>query len=131
VYAGFEVTRFYDPILSKLVVWGEDRETARRRAVLSLSGYIISGIKTTIEFLRDVIAHPEFIRGRTYTDFLQKNMSDWSDSVSKEYLDLALIASAIHSYGTSSGPKGDLVPEERHPGPWSTLGRWRLGEGKS
>jgi acetyl-CoA carboxylase biotin carboxylase subunit len=131
VYAGFEVTRFYDPILSKLVVWGEDRETARQRAVLSLSGYVISGIKTTIEFLRDVIAHPEFIQGRTYTDFLQKNMSDWSDSVSKEHLDLALIASAVHSYVESSGPKVDSVAEERFPGPWFTLGRWRLGEGKS
>lgn len=131
IYSGFEITRFYDPILSKLVVWGEDRETARQKAVMALSDYIISGIKTTVGFLLDVVNHPEFIAGRTYTDFIQKNMSDWKEPETKEYVDLALIASAVHSYTKSSTPKGQPDTRRKSPSPWLTLGRWRVGERKS
>ncbi len=131
IYSGCHVTTFYDPILSKLVVWGEDRETARRKATLALSDYVILGIKTTIGFLLDVVNHPDFIAGRTYTDFIKKNMPNWRESEVEEHLDLAIIASAVHSYKKSFAPGSTTDTRERSPSPWLTLGKWRAGERKS
>lgn len=131
IYSGFEVTRFYDPILSKLVVWGEDREAARRKAALALSNYVILGIKTTVNFLLDLLNHPEFKAGKTYTDFIQKNMSGWRESEAEEEVQIALISSAIHSYEKQSGLRTPVKTPERTYNPWLTLGRWRISEEKS
>jgi len=124
IYSGFEVPMHYDPILSKLIVWGEDRESARRKMISALSDYVILGIKTTIPFLLDLMAHPEFIAGRTHTDFLNKNMSGWRERRG-EFLDEALVAAAIISYEKANDRKRRA--QERIPTPWATLGRWRLG----
>ena len=127
IRTGFEVTRFYDPILSKLVVWGEDRETARRKGVLALSDYVILGIRTTVGFLLDVLQHPAFIEGKTHTDFIERNMSGWSESGTDEHLNVALIASAIDSCRKSSTRRGPVTVWEETRNPWLTLGRWRTG----
>ncbi len=130
IYSGYEVTRFYDPILSKLVVWGENRETARQKAVLALSDYVILGIKTPVAFLRALLKHPEFVAGKTCTDFIPRNMSDWKESSDEEHLDLAVIASAIHSYKNSFAPRSTVSKREKSVSPWHTIGRWRIGEKK-
>lgn len=130
IYSGYEVTRFYDPILSKLVVWGEDREIARTRAVQALSDYVILGIRTPTGFLRDVLNHPDFIAGRTHTDFIEKRMSGWRSRASEESLDLAVVASAAY---TCSSPMRRLSLTEHEAEwatPWQTLGGWRAGEGE-
>jgi acetyl-CoA carboxylase biotin carboxylase subunit len=127
IYSGFDVTRFYDPILSKLVVWGEDRETARRKAVSALSDYVILGIRTTVDFLLHLVNHADFAAGKTYTDFIEKNMGGWSDAGPKEHLDLAMIAAAIHSYKQLSAPTRREGTVEVSFSPWSALGRWRVG----
>jgi len=131
VYSGFDVTTFYDPILSKLVVWGEDRETARRKAASALSDYVILGIKTTVDFLLHLVEHPDFATGKTYTDFIQRNMADWSETGAKEHLDLVMIAAAIDSYKKSSIPIRRAYTRDESSSPWSTLGRWRVGMRKS
>ncbi len=130
IYTGYEVTRFYDPILSKLVVWGEDREIARRRAVQALSDYVILGIRTPTDFLRDVLNHPDFIAGRTHTDFIERQMSGWTSSTSEESVDLAVVASAAYTCSSSATrlPSAQHAPESITP--WQTLGSWRAGEGR-
>jgi acetyl-CoA carboxylase biotin carboxylase subunit len=129
IYSGCEVTRFYDPILSKLVVWGEDREVARRRAVRALSNYVILGIRTPVGFLRDVLNHPEFIAGRTHTNFIEKRMSDWRSTASEESLTLAVLASAAYWSSASARGLSATEYEIESPTPWKSLGEWRLGEG--
>jgi acetyl/propionyl-CoA carboxylase alpha subunit len=124
------VTPFYDPILSKLVVWGEDREIARIRAVQALSDYVILGIRTPTEFLRDILSHPHFIEGRTHTDFIEKHMSGWSSQSSQESIDLAVLASAAHAYSSSPKPGSPNEYEAKLPTPWHTLGAWRSGQGR-
>jgi acetyl/propionyl-CoA carboxylase alpha subunit len=125
IFSGCEVTRFYDPILSKLIVWGENREDSRKRMQEALSSYSILGIKTTIPFLKDVIAHPKFISGETRTNFIDKNLSKWSESLHENKLNLALIAAALKSElkNDSTGSKKVIQFS-----PWTTLGKWRIGE---
>jgi acetyl-CoA carboxylase biotin carboxylase subunit len=66
VVAGMEVTRFYDPILAKVIAWGETRDDAIARLAQAVRETVITGVPTTVPFLRWALAHPVF-RGGTYT----------------------------------------------------------------
>jgi len=127
IYDGWEIPIHYDPILSKVVAWGEDRESARRRVVNALSEYTLLGIKTTIEFSRAALSHPSFIAGDTHTDFIEKNMTGWSSlSSNADRLKAALIAASFASLDRT-GPSRSNMTRILRPSPWQTLGRWALG----
>jgi acetyl-CoA carboxylase biotin carboxylase subunit len=77
LYAGYRVPPNYDSLLGKLIVWGESRDEAIRRAHRALDEFIITGIPTTIPFQQAVIATKAFIDGEVYTDFVERHMGDW------------------------------------------------------
>lgn len=127
IYSGFEVSVYYDPILSKVITWGETREYARERMILALSDYTVLGIKTCIQFLAAVMKHPEFISGNTQTSFIEKNMSDWRKKEGeKKHLNEALIAAAISSQ-VKPGLAKRMQGRQEIPTPWLTIGKWSLG----
>jgi acetyl-CoA carboxylase biotin carboxylase subunit len=64
------VSPFYDPMIAKLIVKGENRNDAIDRLQAALATYQIQGIKTNIPLLKDVIAHPSFRSGDTTTNFI-------------------------------------------------------------
>ena len=68
--AGLEVPIFYDPMISKLVAWAEDRPRAIARMRRGLREYLVAGIKTTIPFFTWLLEQPEFIEGRFHTTYL-------------------------------------------------------------
>jgi len=70
VDAGSTISVFYDPMLAKVITWGEDREVARKRMVQALNGYHIEGISTNIDFANQVLNHPVFISGDISTAFI-------------------------------------------------------------
>jgi acetyl-CoA/propionyl-CoA carboxylase biotin carboxyl carrier protein len=70
--AGTEIPRDYDSMFAKLIVWGPDRETARRRMLRSLAEFRIEGVPTTIPFHRWVLETPEFREGRHTTRFVEE-----------------------------------------------------------
>jgi propionyl-CoA carboxylase alpha chain len=74
VNAGSTVSVFYDPMLAKVITWGENREEARKRMVQALNGYHIEGIFTNIDFANRVLTHPVFIRGDLTTDFIPTHL---------------------------------------------------------
>ena len=123
VYEGFEVPMEYDPILSKLVVTAGTREAARMRMIRALESYVILGIRTTMPFLIDVLKSPEFAKGDTYTDFIERHFENWSQNM--EDADLARIAYVVDEL-TSSGKPSAAVKETGWPTPWETLGEWRM-----
>lgn len=68
------VTPFYDPMISKLIVKGKNRDEAIHHLKNALSKYIIEGIKTNIPMLREVISHQAFKDGETTTHFVAKHL---------------------------------------------------------
>ena len=70
MYAGLQVPLFYDPLLSKLIVWGKDREQAIARMRRALDEYSVIGVRTTLPFARWLMNHPRFRAGDMSTDFI-------------------------------------------------------------
>jgi acetyl-CoA carboxylase biotin carboxylase subunit len=129
IYSGCEVPVHYDPILSKVIVWAEDREAARKRMLSALSELVIMGIHTTVPFLQDVMAHPEFAAGNTHTDFIEKYMFPWKEMVDEQMLDIILTTAAIDSQNRSRPSSSVPSRPQRQLSPWVTGGGWRIGGG--
>ncbi|POA18188.1 3-methylcrotonyl-CoA carboxylase [Pseudomonas sp. FW300-N1A1] len=72
VEEGDTVSPFYDPMLGKLIAWGEDREQARLRLLSMLDEFAIGGLKTNISFLRRIVAHPAFAAAELDTGFIPR-----------------------------------------------------------
>ena len=70
VESGSEVPIFYDSLLSKVIVWGQDRTQATARMRRALAEYEIRGVRSTLPFSRWLLARPEFIEARFHTRFL-------------------------------------------------------------
>jgi 3-methylcrotonyl-CoA carboxylase alpha subunit len=76
VRTGDEISQFYDPMIAKLVVWGEDRASALRRLSRSLVSYQVVGVTTNIAFLQRVVAHPAFASARLDTGLIARHQAE-------------------------------------------------------
>lgn len=72
VYMNYEIPPFYDSMISKLIVWGMDRQEAINRMKRALSEYIILGVKTTIPFHKAIMRNEAFRRGELHTHFVDE-----------------------------------------------------------
>lgn len=68
---GMEIPIYYDPMIAKLVVWGDDREVAMNRMVEAIDQYQVSGIKHNLDFCKYVLKHPAFVSGDFDTNFIK------------------------------------------------------------
>ena len=80
-YTGYAIPPYYDSMVGKLICWGKDREEARLRMLRALSEYVITGIKTTIPFHREILNDEIFISGNFNTSFLEKSFKRNADKV--------------------------------------------------
>jgi 3-methylcrotonyl-CoA carboxylase alpha subunit len=76
VAQGDNVSPFYDPMLGKLIAWGEDREQARLRLLSMLDEFAVGGLKTNLGFLRRIIGHPAFAAAQLDTGFIPRYQDD-------------------------------------------------------
>ncbi|MDI1351240.1 MAG: acetyl/propionyl/methylcrotonyl-CoA carboxylase subunit alpha [bacterium] len=67
-----EITMFYDPMIAKLITWGQDREEALQRLAQALGQYHIGGVKTNIPFLQAICQNTQFIQAQLSTNFLAR-----------------------------------------------------------
>jgi acetyl-CoA carboxylase biotin carboxylase subunit len=74
VYAGYTIPHYYDSLIAKLITWGSDRTEAIRRMQRALGEFRIEGVATTIPFLQRIMGNAFFLRGETYTNFIQRRM---------------------------------------------------------
>jgi acetyl-CoA carboxylase biotin carboxylase subunit len=97
VYEGYEVPIHYDPLLSKLVAHGSDREDALRRMQRALSEYKILGPKTTLPFFERVLRHPAFLAGDFDTSFVQTAFAG-AERRPARGAEVAVVAAAIRAF---------------------------------
>jgi len=112
VYAGYEITPHYDPMISKLIVWGANRIEATQRMDRALSEFVVNGVTTNISYLRRIIQHPAFSAGDTQTNFLEKYLDDERPAPSSTKLDVAKISAAIRQYEFSHELANRMVTQQ-------------------
>src|SRR5213592_4011794 len=122
VYEGFEVSTHYDPILSKLVAWGGNREEATHRMLRALREYVIVGPTANVAFHRWALQHPAFRAGDIDTGFIARHFKPGAlGEATGTEADLPLIGAALVAMargGTAAGANG-----AGPPGP--PRSRWR------
>jgi acetyl-CoA carboxylase biotin carboxylase subunit len=96
-YEGCTIPRFYDTLIAKLIVWGEDRPAAIRRMARALSEYKVVGVRTTIPVLERIVDHEDFRAARLSTHFLDRVMPELSASAGR-HARVALIAAVLSEY---------------------------------
>jgi pyruvate carboxylase subunit A len=79
VHTRYVITPYYDPMISKLIIWGRDRQETIERAKRALYEYIIVGVSTNIPFLKAVVNNPSFIRGEMTTHFIEEERDLFQD----------------------------------------------------
>ena len=79
VYTSYTIPPFYDPMISKLIAWGRDRNEAIIRMRRALYEYIIVGIKTNIPFHKAVMENPRFVKGDLGTHFIERETALMDD----------------------------------------------------
>ncbi|WP_411360461.1 acetyl/propionyl/methylcrotonyl-CoA carboxylase subunit alpha [Pseudidiomarina sp. YC-516-91] len=96
VVEGDEVSAYYDPMIAKLVVWGEDRATALRKLLQALDSYRIAGVRTNIDFLRSIARHRDFAQANLTTRFIEKHekvlFADYTEQQIQDHAVLAALA---------------------------------------
>jgi len=121
VYEGCEVSIYYDPMISKLAVYGKDRAEAIDRMRRALEEYEVGGIKTTLQFFRDVMRDQEFIDGKLDTGFIPRfNERHKAAEIGETDRDIAIIAAALSYSAKQSKPAEATTRVESR---WAAAGR--------
>ena len=97
VYEGYEIPIYYDPMISKLIVWGKTRDEAIQRMKRALYEYKITGVKTSIKFLEKIMNNKNFTSGNYDTHFIEDNMEELmsSSNLCNDCDDMVIIAAFI------------------------------------
>lgn len=95
-----DVSIYYDPMLSKLITWGNNREESISRMRRALGEYQIAGVKTNINFFYWILDHEEFLNSSFDNNFLDNHFmplvpDQWRSDVDKQYKNVAAILSAF------------------------------------
>jgi 3-methylcrotonyl-CoA carboxylase alpha subunit len=96
VRQGDAISPNYDPMIAKLIVWGEDRDTALRRLSGALDAYEVVGVRTNLALLRAVARHPAFVAAELDTSFLLRHEASLAEPpISTDHLALIRAAACL------------------------------------
>eukprot|EP00123_Amoebidium_parasiticum_P012635 comp21488_c1_seq1/m.29766 comp21488_c1_seq1/g.29766 ORF comp21488_c1_seq1/g.29766 comp21488_c1_seq1/m.29766 type:complete len:716 (-) comp21488_c1_seq1:92-2239(-) len=118
VRQGDSVSVYYDPMISKLIVWGDNRQSALRKFSHALSRYQIGGIKTNLEILKDLAVHPAFTKDAVTTDFIKHHEAELmapKPSIPAASIAQAAVAQVLEAYHSQ---KFDYANSADPNSPW-------------
>ncbi|MCS7247000.1 MAG: acetyl-CoA carboxylase biotin carboxylase subunit [Anaerolineales bacterium] len=125
VYPGFEITPYYDSLISKLIVWGETRAEAILRMRRALEEYRILGVHTNIPFHQRLMDSHRFMAGQFDTRFVEERFSLGSAQESVEtHPDVAAIIAALVAHRQTQRAAQFVHHNERDVSNWKWVGRW-------
>jgi 3-methylcrotonyl-CoA carboxylase alpha subunit len=122
VSEGDEVSPFYDPMLGKLIAWGENREEARLRLLAMLKETCVGGVRTNLAFLTRVLAHPAFANAELDTGFIPRHEAQLLPPVTE--LPAEFWQLAAEAFVQSEAP---LQRHDDYHSPWACNNGLRLG----
>jgi acetyl-CoA carboxylase biotin carboxylase subunit len=131
VYGGWTVPNDYDPLLSKLIAWGNSREETIARLRRALEEYTVTGIKTNVGLFRRILAEPDFLRAEIHTRWLDELLHPVRPAASsanenqrdRSASDAAAIAAAIWQATQSDRHSSQSASSSDEPSRWKLEGR--------
>jgi 3-methylcrotonyl-CoA carboxylase alpha subunit len=120
VAQGDDVSPYYDPMVAKLIAWGENREEARQRLLAMLGETIVGGLKTNLAFLQRILAHPAFSAAELDTGFIERYRDDLLPLPA--VLPDAFWTEAAQCYLATQPPR---TREDDPHSPWTRQDGWR------
>jgi 3-methylcrotonyl-CoA carboxylase alpha subunit len=121
VVEGDTISPFYDPMIAKVIAWGETREEARLRLLSMLADTAVGGIKTNLAFLRRILATPHFAKAELDTGFIERHAQALLPE--RQALTDSFWDAAAQAY-LRSNPR--ISRDEDHRSPWSGVTGWRM-----
>jgi acetyl-CoA carboxylase biotin carboxylase subunit len=133
-YRGMDLNLYYDPMVAKLIAWGENRAEAILRMRRALNEYRIGGIRTSIPFHQEVMDSTEFIWGTFDTGFLARRSMNRSNRPADDHERVVAVAAALiaHEEGRQAVHIGHTEANHQTPvvNPWKQAGRMRAVRGR-
>jgi len=125
VYPGFEITPFYDPMIAKLIVWGETRAQAILRMRRSLEEYRIVGVRTNIPFHQTLMDSHRFMGGQFDTRFVEERFSmEEAAETEANSAEIAAILATLVAHQETERSAHIVRRGERDTSNWKWVGRW-------
>ena len=125
VYPGFEITPFYDPMIAKLIVWGETRAQAILRMRRALEEYRVVGVRTNIPFHQTMMDSHRFMGGQYDTRFVEERFSmEETEEHRKNYEEVAAIFATLAAHQATERSAQIVQRNERDTSNWKWVGRW-------
>ena len=118
---GMEVSVHYDPLLAKVVAWGEDRATATRRLREALADFVLLGVENNVDFLQDALLVPAWTSGDLHNGFVEEHLSGWKGLGEPPAEAAALAGKALFATPSAAASGGT---NSTGVSPWSALGDW-------
>lgn len=125
VYPGFEISPYYDSLISKLIVWGETRAEAILRMRRALEEYKIVGVRTNIPFHQNLMDSHRFMGGQYDTRFVEERFSmDAAAAGRDDRSEIAAIIATLAAHQQTQRAAHVIQRGERDTSNWKWLGRW-------
>jgi acetyl-CoA carboxylase biotin carboxylase subunit len=125
VYLGFEITPFYDPMIAKLIVWGETRAQAILRMRRALEEYRIVGVRTNIPFHQTLMDSHRFMGGQFDTRFVEERFSmEGASETPDTTAEIAAILATLVAHQQTERSAQIVRRNERDTSNWKWVGRW-------
>ncbi len=125
VYPGFEVSPYYDSLISKLIVWGETRAEAILRMRRALEEYKIVGVRTNIPFHQNLMDSHRFMGGQYDTRFVEERFSMEAAEEGKiDRSDISAIIATLVAHQQTQRAAHIIQRGERDTSNWKWLSRW-------
>ena len=122
------ISNFYDPMISKLIVWDENRKLALQRMVNALNDYKIVGLKHNIAFLRSIILHPAFADENFSTDFIDRYNTELLTVDNIDNLNVLAMAGLYQVLSRKQQAVAALSQQNDKVSPWNNLSGFRLNQ---
>lgn len=124
IYAGSEITPDYDPMIAKLISWGPNRDSARRRLDRALMEFTLKGCTNNTMFLRQILAFKPFIEGNYDTGLISKYFKKPPPWYKDEHRIVALLGAAVFNFEKEKKLISQISVKARSNGP-NQVSRWR------
>jgi len=125
VYPGFEISPYYDSLISKLIVWGETRAEAILRMRRSLEEYKIVGVRTNIPFHQNLMDSTRFLGGQYDTRFVEERFSmELYDELKNPNPEIAAIITTLVAHRQNQLATNIINRSPRDTSNWKWLSRW-------